>query len=155
MARTARFGAGAAVVLGVALTTVGCTPSSQPPTVSASESQAWGERMDVVLRDPSGLGGASGLTPGSAELGVTERGDYELVAACIGVDVVHVTAKAGGRVLADTDVPCGATVTVPMAKAGSNPLEVRATAPGGQAGGAWWVGINHAGWKQSGAVLLR
>ena len=111
--------------------------------------------MDAVLRDPSGLGGASGLTPGSVELGATEQGDYELVAACTGVDVVHVTVKAGPKLLADTDVPCGAAVTVPMASAGLNPLEVQAAAPRGSGSGAWWVGINHAGWKQSGAVQLR
>ena len=150
-----RFAAGAVLVAGVVLVTAGCTASSQHPTVSISESQAWGERMDTVLRDPSGLGGASGLTPGSVELGATAQGDYEMVAACTGVDVVHVTAKAGRKLLADTDVPCGAAVTVPMAYAGGDPLEVRATAPGASGSGAWWVGINHAGWKQSGAVQLR
>src|SRR5205823_3678454 len=113
---------------GAVLLTSGCTAAPQRSVISAADRTTWSDRMDAVLHDPSGQGGASGLTPGSVMLESVKQGTYELVSACTGVDIIHVTARAGGKVLAETDVPCGAAVTVSVTYDVPSPLELRATA---------------------------
>ena len=135
----------------IAATVTACSAADAGSTDAASDWSAWTQRMQTVLQDPSGQGSLAGRAPGGGDLGSVRQGDYRLVAACSGVDVVHVTARADGKLLGETDVPCGATVEIPITYRGGGGLELRATVHGKAGSGAWYVGVNGASWTPSGS----
>jgi hypothetical protein len=108
--------------------------------------------MQTVLYDPSGQGSLAGAVPGGGDLESVRQGDYRLVAACVGVDVVRVTARADGKLLGETDVPWGATAEIPISYRTKRGLELRATVRGKKGRGAWYIGLNRMTWTPSGSV---
>ncbi|MDP9026210.1 MAG: hypothetical protein M3N46_01475 [Actinomycetota bacterium] len=81
-------------------------------------------------------------------------GDWVAYAVCNNTDVVHIRIRGGSTILADTDVPCGATVAVPITvkSAAAHPFDIQTSHPKGTTGIGWWsVQINSPSWKQTGA----
>ncbi|WP_133765061.1 hypothetical protein [Amnibacterium kyonggiense] len=105
--------------------------------------------MQTVLYDSDGQGALSGDLPGGGDLMSVKRGSYVLAAACIGADIVHVAARAGGQLIGASDVPCGATVRIPISYESSRGLEIRVTRHDPKSTGSWYVSVNRASWVQT------
>ena len=136
-----------------ALLLTGCT--APPPT--DDRSSTWLDRMQTVFQDEDGIGGGGGAGPGSVQLTDVRPGDWVAYAVCSDADHVHVRIRSDGRTLAETDVPCGATMRLPIRidRAGSRVLEIRATKPKTSAGAGWWsVQVDSTSWRQSGSFSL-
>lgn len=118
---------------------------------------AWSARMQTVFDDPDGNGGGGAEGPGSVELPSTRTGRWVAYAVCADAGLVHVRIRGGDRTLAETDVPCGATVAMPLTvdSAAARRFEVSATAAKGATGAAWWsVHVNSAAWRQTGSFAF-
>ena len=143
----------ATLVACAALLLTGCTAA--PPT--DDRSSTWLDRMQTVFHDEGGVGGGGGGGPGSVQLTGVRPGDWVAYAVCDDADQVHVRISSDGRTLAETDVPCGATMRLPIRidRAGSRTLEIRATKPKTTAGAGWWsVQVDSTSWRQSGSFSL-
>lgn len=137
-----------ALVACASLMLSGCTPTS--PTVDRFD--AWYEQMQTVLSDPNGIGGGGAPTPGSVELDSMRAGRWVTFAVCHNVDRIHLRIRGGNKTLAETDVPCGATIAMPITvdSAAASHFEILTTRAKGTAGSGWWsVQINSTSWKQT------
>ena len=110
--------------------------------------------MQTVFSDPHGIGGGGGGAPGSVELASMRAGNWVAYAVCDNIDHIHLRIRGGNRTLAETDVPCGATVAMPIAvdSAAARQFEILTTLAKGTTGSGWWsVQINSTSWKQTGS----
>lgn len=105
--------------------------------------------MQTVLYDPDGQGALNGDGSGGGDLMSVKPGEYVLAAACTGADVFHVAARADGKLLGSSDVPCGATVKIPISYASTNGLQLRVSHRGSASTGAWYVSVNQPSWAPS------
>lgn len=111
----------------------------------------WYAQMQTVLDDPNGVGGGGGATPGSVALGTMHAGRWVVFAVCNHTNVLHVQIMGGSTVLAETDVPCGATIGIPVTvdSAAARRFEIRTRHHKGDSGTGWWeVEVNSPSWKQ-------
>ena len=140
----------AVVIVGVSLATLaGCTATPVPNT-------DWSNRMIAVLSDPHGQGGAGGdLTidsgaknaRGTVYLANVPGGEYEVLAACDGTGTIHLAVKTTTpphRVLASSDIACGATLRLPVTVAATG-VALEATDPSTSA--QWQAVIVTPGWE--------
>lgn len=82
--------------------------------------------MTVLLSDPKGQGGAGGGLRGDSvsgrardtvELVNVSSGQYDVLGVCTSSGTVHIAVKtpeSPGRVLATSDIACGATLRIPV-----------------------------------------
>lgn len=138
------------MIVGVGISIVaGCTAAPAP-------SHEWSDRMIALLRDPNGKGGAGGdlgaasgteSAPGSVELGSIPNGEYDVLAVCTGASIVHLAIRAPvslGRVLASSDIACGATLRLPVTVAATG-IVLEATNTGASA--QWQAAMVTRGWE--------
>ena len=113
-----------AVLLSVLLL-AGC--STPEPLLQDDE---WATRMTQLLSDPAGEGGAGGqittddsaqgTPPAQVTLGSVPAGDYDVLAVCRDADLVHLRivrlaeAHEPATTYAEADIPCGATLRLPV-----------------------------------------
>ena len=138
------------LVAGGSLMLSGCTS----PSPTNARFNTWYEQMQTVFSDPNGDGGGGGLAPGSVDLGSMRAGSWVAYAVCDNVDRIHVRIRAGNTTLAETDVPCGATIAMPITvdNTAARRLEILTTRAKGTHGSGWWsVQINTTSWKQTGS----
>jgi hypothetical protein len=124
-----------------------CTAQPAPD----SGFNGWYDRMQTVFHDANGMGGGGGPTPGSVQLGPMRTGSWVVYAACDRSDAIHLRIRGAGRLLAESDVPCGATVAVPIAvdRAAARRFEIETNYPRGSSGPDWWSAqINSTSWRQ-------
>ena len=108
------------VIVGVSLVTLaGCTATPVPNI-------DWSNRMIAVISDPHGQGGAGGdlridsgakNARGTVYLANVPGGEYEVLAVCDGTGIIHLAIKTTTpphRVLAASDIACGATLRLPV-----------------------------------------
>lgn len=148
--RLPRLMATLTLVAGASLTLSGCSSASP----SHAGFNTWHEQMQTVFNDPNGNGGAGGNAPGSVDLGSLRAGTWVAYAVCDNTDRIHVSIRGGITTLAETDVPCGATIAMPIAfnNATTRRLEILTTHAKGAHGSGWWsVQINSTSWKRTGS----
>lgn len=133
----------------VIATLVGCTAAPTP-------THEWSDRMSALLSDPNGQGGAGGdlgadsgtkSAHGSAVLAAVPSGEYDVLAMCTGTGTVHIavrTPASPGRVLASSDVACGATLRLPVTVAATG-IVLEASNSGTSA--QWQAAIVTRGWE--------
>ena len=140
----------AVVIVGVSLATLaGCTATPAPIT-------DWSNRMIAMLRDPHGQGGAGGdlridsgakNARGTVYLANVPSGEYEVLAVCNGTGTIHLAIKTTTpprRVLAASDIACGATLRLPVTVAATG-VALEATNPSTSA--QWQAVIVTPGWE--------
>ena len=140
----------AVVIVGVSLATLaGCTATPVPNT-------DWSNRMIPVLSDPHGQGGAGGdlridngakNARGTVYLSNVPSGKYEVLAVCDGTGFIHLAVKTTTpprRVLAASDIACGATLRLPVTVAATG-VALEATNPSTSA--QWHAMIVTPGWE--------
>ncbi|MCU1585950.1 MAG: hypothetical protein JWM49_2506 [Microbacteriaceae bacterium] len=111
------------MIVGVGISILaGCTAAPAP-------THEWSDRMSALLSDPNGQGSAGGdlrvhsgsrSAHASVELPGIPSGEYDVLAVCTGTGTVHIAVKtraSPGRVLASSEVACGATLRLPVAVA--------------------------------------
>ena len=138
------------VIVGVSLATLaGCTARPAP-------NSDWSERMIAVLHDPHGQGGAGGDlriegeardARGTAYLADVPSGQYDVLAVCDGTGTIHLAVKITTpphRVLASSDIACGATLRLPVTVAATG-VALEATDPSTSA--QWQAMIVTPGWE--------
>ncbi len=136
------------VGLGIA-TTTGCASEPAP-------THDWSARMIALLSDPGGQGGAGGdlrvdkgakSARGTAELASVPTGEYDVLAVCTGAGIVHIaieSASSSGRVLASSDIACGATLRLPVSLPMTGiVLEATSTSTSAQ----WQATVVTPGWE--------
>jgi phage tail sheath gpL-like len=136
--------------VGVGIATLaGCTAAPAP-------THNWSARMSALLSDPNGQGGAGGdlgvdsgtkSAHGSVELAGVPSGKYDVLAVCTGTGTVHIairTPASPSRVLAASDVACGATLRLPVTVA-TKGIILEATHTGTSA--QWQAAIATPGWE--------
>jgi hypothetical protein len=141
------------MIVGVGISILaGCTAAPAAP----APSHEWSDRMIARLMDPNGQGGAGGdlgaasgakSAPGTVELGSIPSGEYDVLAVCTGTGTVHIAIKApasSGRVLASSDIACGATLRLPVTVAATG-IVLEATNSGTSA--QWQALIVTRGWE--------
>lgn len=147
-----RLVATALVVMSMQLTACASAPSTD------TGYDTWAAQMRAVVSDSNGIGGAGGSGPGSVELDYMRIGKWVVYAVCGHTDVVHVTVRGGGTILAATDVACGATVALPIAVDSTTVrhFEIQASRPKGASGEGWWEArVNRVSWQQSGIFVFK
>ena len=109
-----------------------------------------------MLSDPGGQGGAGGDLGGASDAksahGVVElanipTGEYDVLAVCTGISTVHIdikTVSSLGKVLASSDIACGATLRLPVTVT-SPGIILEATNTGTPA--QWYAAIVTPGWE--------
>ena len=128
-----------------------CTGQSSATT----DFNGWYEQMRTVFDDSHGMGGAGGATPGSVELGSIRTGEWVVYAVCTNTDVIHIRIRGGSTTLAETDVPCGATIAVPITvdRAATHRFQIQTSHLKAKSGAGWWSAqVNSTSWKQAGAL---
>lgn len=149
MRRRAAF---ASLVIGVLLLTA-CT--GNPST--DRDFDAWYDQMQTVLGDPNGIGGGGGATPGSVELSTMRTGKWVVYAVCNDTSVLHIRIRGGSTILAETDLPCGATIAIPVTvnRSAARRFEIQTSHPKGTTGTGWWSAqVNSTSWKQTESFSL-
>ena len=140
----------AVVIVGTSLATLaGCTTTPVPNT-------DWSNRMIAMLSDPHGQGGAGGNlridsgaknARGTVYLANVPSGEYEVLAVCDGTGIIHLAVKTTTpprRVLAASDIACGATLRLPVTVAATG-VALEATDPSTSA--QWQAVIVTPGWE--------
>lgn len=123
-----------------------CTEQS-----STTDFNGWYEKMQTVFSDENGSGGGGGPAPGSVELRSMRTGHWVVYAVCNDTEVLHLRVRGGSTILAETDVPCGVTIGVPIevSSAAARQFEIQTSHPKGKTGTGWWaVQVNSTSWKQ-------
>lgn len=134
----------------------GC--SEAEPSV---QDDGWASRMTQLLTDPVGQGGAGGLIAADdgdqgdsspqVTLGSVPAGDYDVLAVCRGADLVKLSvvrlAEAGepAQTYSEADIPCGATLRVPVVTDVTG-VTIRASGP---VGAEWEATIVTPDWQPS------
>lgn len=142
-----------AVVLSLLLL-AGC--STPEPLVQDDE---WAGRMTQLLADPAGEGGAGGqitaddpdqgTPPGRVTLGSVPAGDYDVLAVCRDADFVHLSvvrpaeAQRPATSYAEADIPCGATLRLPVVT-DTTGVTIEASGP---VGARWQATIVTPSWQ--------
>lgn len=140
----------AVMIVGMGIGTLaGCTAPPAP-------SHDWSDRMIALLSDPKGQGGAGGglevgsgakSARGSVELAGVPNGEYDLLAVCTGTGVVHMAIKtpaSPSKVLASSDIACGATLRLPVTVTATGiVLEATNTSTSAQ----WQAAMVTPGWE--------
>lgn len=142
-----RRAAFASLAIGALLLTA-CTENSSTDT----DFDAWYDQMRTVLGDTNGVGGGGGATPGSVDLSTMRTGKWVVYAACNNTNVLHIRIRGGSTILAETDLPCGATIAIPVTidSSTARQFEIQTSHPKGSTGTGWWSAqVNSASWKQT------
>ena len=147
------------------LATVGLTACSGTNTDTDAAAADWQDRMQTYLSDPAGQGGGGGdvaastQSPSKVSLGTITLGEYDVLAVCEGTAAVHVVvsadAKIGGATkVASSDIPCGATVRIPVTfPSGSAAISASRKAVSTDSASdtsdsaQWYVSIVSRGWE--------
>jgi hypothetical protein len=119
---------------------------------TSTDFDGWYGQMQTVFGDPNGIGGGGGGTPGSVVLGSMRTGKWVVYAVCNDTEAIHIRIRGGSTILAETDVPCGATIAVPITvdSATARRFEIRTSHPKGTIGTGWWAAqVNSPSWKQA------
>ena len=137
------------LVVGVGIATLaGCTAAPAP-------SDEWSTRMGDLFYGPNGGGGGASGDLGDSgtsaragvELAVVPSGEYDVLAVCTGTGIVHIVVKSSisrGKVLAASDIACGATLRLPFTLTAPG-VDVEAINKGTPA--QWLISIVTRGWE--------
>lgn len=128
------------------------------PEPHAQDDQ-WASRMTQLLTDSSGEGGAGGqitaddsdqgTPPAQVTLGSVPAGDYDVLAVCRDADLVHLSvvglaeARKPAMTYAEADIPCGATLRLPVVT-DTTGVTIQASGP---VGAQWEATIVTPNWQ--------
>ncbi|RIX28645.1 hypothetical protein [Amnibacterium setariae] len=105
-----------------------------------------------MFRDPDGVSGGGGVEPGTVHLGMMQPGKWTVYAVCNNIDLLHLQIRSAGKTQAETDIPCGVTIAIPVTvtAAGARDFAIATSYPKGADGPAWWSAqVNSTTWRQT------
>jgi len=145
----------AVVIVGVSLAPLAGRTATPAPNID------WSDRMIALLSDPHGQGGAGGdlrvdngarISRGTTYLADVPSGKYDILAVCDGTGTIHLAVKTTTpphRVLASSDIVCGATLRLPITVAATG---VALEATGHNTSAHWQAVIAPPGWEPAPAT---
>jgi hypothetical protein len=159
MGKATRAMVGAAVAMVTIGALTGCMAIHLPEQRKDGQTfSEWQNRMGEVLRAEDAGGAGGGDTRGTLSISAVPAGSYDVLIACTGVPFVRMRiSDVGHGTLTRSDIPCGATVRLPIDYVGGKhssdtsdgDIEFDAThTPGGV--GWWAAAVDPVGWEPSG-----